>query len=87
MNTNITNGQGGIATIDNTTLYTAPDGTFIRYIQVVNEAVIASYTDAAELLDATALATLTLTAGLLIEGKFTAVTLTSGVVRCYLEAK
>lgn len=83
-NVNITNGNGKVATIDNTTTYTAPTGTYIRYIQVVNDAVIASYTDAAEVLDATALAGITITSGLLIEGKFTAITLTSGIVRCHL---
>lgn len=81
-NTNVTNGQNGAKNIVDTTAWTATAGRPARYIQVLNDAVVASYTDALEA-DAVQFATLTIPAGVILEGRFTAITLTSGAVRIY----
>jgi hypothetical protein len=81
-NVNLTNGQAGTKNIINTTAWTAGTGAKARYIQVITDAVIASYTDALES-DAVQLTAVTLAAGTVLEGRFSALTLTSGIVRLH----
>ncbi len=83
MNVTMTSPEGGIATIKTTDPWVAENNTYGRYIQVRGESVLSLASDASET-NGGSLAGLTLPAGLLIEGRFTAITLTSGAVRVYL---
>ena len=83
MNVKIAAPAAGVATITNTTAWTAAAGTYASHVQILTDAVIASATDAAEK-NSGSLATLSLKAGTIIEGHFTAITLTSGAVRLLL---
>lgn len=72
-------GQGGGVVLGSTT--TSATGTF-RWIQVVNDAVLTSLASD-NIIDATDLASITLPAGLGIGGRFTEITVTSGIVIAY----
>ena len=87
----IQNGQGGVDTVTNTSA-TTPGGGAIEwcFIQAIADTVVAAIAEQdATLNGSTATNTLagrTLTAGMVIAGSFTSITLTSGAVRCYREA-
>jgi hypothetical protein len=74
-------GQAGSVNESGTTAIT---GDFCA-IQILNDAVFSLITDS--LASGDAITTLTLPAGLVIYGKFTAFTLTSGAVRAYMSAE
>lgn len=86
-NVNITNGGCGVFTIADLQTYNAPAGTYIRYIQIITDATIVNYIDDAEVNGGYPLVSINLISGLLIEGRFSSISLGTGVVRCYLEAK
>lgn len=85
-------GQAGVDTVTNTSAQT-PGGTATQWfcIQAIADTVIAEIAeDDAELNGTTetdTLAGVTLSAGSLVFGTFTSITLTSGKVRCYREPK
>ena len=80
-------GQGGSVVLSSVSSPTALTYTGnIRWIQVVNDAVFSSVASASgNVTGPTRLQTITLPAGLGIGGRFSAVTLTSGVVIVYFE--
>ncbi|TXH14982.1 MAG: hypothetical protein E6R03_08195 [Hyphomicrobiaceae bacterium] len=84
-------GQSGVDTITNTSA-TTPKGGASQWcmIQALEDTVIAAISEEDATLNGSTstntLAGLTLTAGNLIAGSFTSITLTSGKVRCYREA-
>lgn len=65
-----------------TTAWTAPAGTVATRIQTLAATVIASYTDESEVSGSGSLASLP--ANMIVEGRFTALTLTSGAVRLHI---
>lgn len=87
----IQNGQGGVDTITNTSA-TTPKGGASQwcFIQFIADSVISAIVEEDATLngsDATnTLAGRTISAGTVIAGSFTSITLTSGAVRCYREA-
>ena len=75
-------GQGGGTVLNAGTSYSGN----IRWIQVVNDAVLGTVASAAgNVLNPTRLQTITLPAGLGIGGRFSSVAVTSGVVIVYFE--
>lgn len=80
-------GQGGSVVLSSVSSPTALTYTGnIRWIQVVNDAVFSSVASASgNVTGPTRLQTITLPAGLGIGGRFSSVTLTSGVVIVYFE--
>jgi hypothetical protein len=80
-------GQGGSVVLSSVSSPTALTYTGnIRWIQVVNDAVLSSVASASgNVTGPTRLQTITLPAGLGIGGRFSSVTLTSGVVIVYFE--
>ena len=75
-------GQGGGTVLNAGTSYTGPNA--IRWIQVVNDAVLATVASASgNIANPTRLQAITLPAGLGIGGDFSSVAVTSGVVIVY----
>ena len=66
---------------------TAPITGRFKTVQCLTETVIASYTDSLEDAASDSLAGVTLPAGIILHGDFTAITLTSGDVRLYKYSK
>lgn len=75
-------GQGGSTVLNAGTSYTGPNA--IRWIQVVNDAVLGTVASASgNVANPARLQTITLPAGLGIGGNFSSVAVTSGVVIVY----
>jgi len=75
-------GEAGVINETGTTAVTSPAGKYIAAIQILEDAVFSLITDASASGDA--LTSRTILAGQILFGRFSAFTLTSGVVRAYL---